>query len=136
MTRDSQNGNFFTRIGVTIYVVVILVCFLAGAGLIWVTRRYTEPAPLGQARVLERYKNLSDLRQNEAKVLTEYAWQDKAKEIVRLPLITAEGRPGRAMQLTVEEWQDPAAAKSNLIARVTRATAPGPKPVEQPNKYE
>jgi len=79
---------------------------------------------LGEERIQERYKNLHDLRDAEAKVLTQYDWQDKAKEIVRLPVITVEGRPARAMELTVQEWQNPAAARSNLITRVTRATAP------------
>ncbi len=136
MIRETPNGGFFSKVGVTIYVVAILGCFLIVAGLIRATHRYTKPAPLGEARVKERYKNLQELRQTEAKVLTEYDWQDKLKEIVRLPVITIEGQPGRAMELTVQEWQEPAAAKSNLIVRVTKATAPAPKPPEQPNKYE
>lgn len=130
------NGGFFSRIGVTIYVVAILGCFLIVAGLIWATARYVRPQPLGEERTLERYKNLQELRETDAKVMTQYDWQDKAREIVRLPVITAEGRPGRAMELTVQEWQNPVAARSNLIARVIKATAPAPKPPEKPNIYE
>ena len=136
MTDDNSNGGFFNRVGVTIYVVAILGCFLIVAGLIWATRHYTRPEPLGEARVQERYKNLQELRQAEAKQLTEYDWRDKSREIVRVPVISLDGRPGRAMELTVQEWQNPAAARSNLIARVTKATAPAPKAPEQPNKYE
>lgn len=133
---SSDNGGFFSRVGVTIYVVAILGCFLIVAGLIWATAKYVRPQPLGEARIQERYKNLHELREAEAKVLTQYDWQDKAKEIVRLPVITTDGQPGRAMELTVQEWQNPAAARSNLIGRVTRAIAPAPRPPEQPNKYE
>jgi hypothetical protein len=136
MNSEPSNGGFFNRVGVTIYVVAILGCFLIVAGLIWAMRHYTQPEPLGEARVQERRKNLAELRQTEAKQLTEYDWQDKSREIVRLPVITLDGRPARAMELTVQEWQNPAAARADLIARVTKATAPAPKPPEQPNKYE
>lgn len=136
MTPDDYNGGFFNRVGVTIYVVAVLGCFLIVAGLIWATRHYTQPEPLGEARIQERHKNLAELRQTEAKLLTEYDWRDKSREIVRLPVITTDGRPGRAIELTVQEWQNPLAARSNLIVRVTKATAPAPKAPEQPNKYE
>jgi len=133
---ETSNGGFFSRVGVTIYVVAILGCFLIVAGLIWATRHYTQPEPLGEARVQERRKNLAEVRQAETKQLTEYDWQDKSREIVRLPVITPDGRPGRAIELTAQEWQNPAAARAELISRVTRATAPAPKPPEKPNQYE
>lgn len=110
----------------TVYAIAILGTFLITAALVWWMYHYTHPAPLGADRVQERYKNLREQRDAEARVLTEYDWQDRGKEIVRLPI-------QRAVELTVQEWQNPAAARSNLIARVEKATAPAPA---KPNPYE
>jgi hypothetical protein len=107
----------------------ILGTFLIAAGLVCVMYHYTHPAPLGAERVEERYKNLHEVRATEADVLNNYAWADQGKGIVRLPI-------QRAMELTLQEWKNPAAARSNLIARVEKATAPVPRAPEKPNIYE
>ena len=100
--------------------------FLIVALLVGAMRHYARPEPVGANRVEERYKNLQEQRAADAKALNEYDWQDKDKGIVRLPV-------QRAMELTLQEWQNPAAARSNLISRVEKATAvPPPKP----NIYE
>jgi hypothetical protein len=58
------------------------------------------PAPRGdtyeQQRAQNRQKKLKDLRDEDAKALTSYAWVDKNKGSVRIPI-------ERAMQLTVAE---------------------------------
>jgi hypothetical protein len=58
------------------------------------------PAPRGdtyeQQRAQNREKKLKDLRDEDAKALTAYAWIDKNKGTVRLPI-------ERAMQLTVAD---------------------------------
>jgi len=54
---------------------------------------------------------------------------NKDKGIVRLPI-------QRAVELTLQEWQNPAAARSNLISRVDKATAVPPKAPEKPNPFE
>ena len=64
-----------------------------------------------------------------ADALNNYGWQDQAKKLIRLPITNA-------MQLTIREYQDPAAARSNLIARADKAFAPPPKVPEKPNVYE
>jgi len=92
-------------------------------------RHYTQPAPVGANRVEERHKFLQDQRAADAKALNEYDWMDKDKGIVRLPV-------QRAVELTLQEWQNPAAARSNLISRVEKATAAPPKAPEKPNIYE
>jgi len=107
----------------------ILGTFLIAAGLVWVMYHYTHPAPLGADRVEERYKNLHEVRATEAESLDNYAWADQGKGIVRLPI-------QRAMELTLQEWKNPASARSNLTARVEKATAPAPKAPEKPNIYE
>lgn len=113
----------------TVYAIAILGTFLITAALVWWMYHYTHPAPLGADRVQERHKNLREQRDAEAKVLSEYDWQDRGKEIVRLPI-------QRAVELTLQEWQNPAAARSNLIARAEKAAVPAPKPPEKPSIYE
>jgi len=111
------------------YVVAALGTFLIMGALVWAMVHYTRPAPLNTARIAERYDALKKLRAEEAKVLNEYDWQDQAKGIVRLPITNA-------MELIVREYQSPEAARSNLIARVEKATAVPPKAPEKPNQYE
>jgi hypothetical protein len=120
---DNDSGGM-TRF--TVYGVAIVGTFLIMATLVWWMDHYARPGPLGADRVQERRKNLRELREADAKVLNEYDWQDRAKEIIRLPI-------QRAIELTLQEWQNPAAARSNLITRVEKATAPAPA---QPNPYE
>ena len=121
---DNHSGMGMTSF--TAYAIAIVGTFLIMAALVWWMYHYTHPAPLGADRAQERYKNLREVRDADAKLLNEYDWQDKTKEIVRLPI-------ARAMELTVQEWQNPAAARSNLVARVEKATAAAPP---KPNIYE
>ena len=107
----------------------ILGSFLIVAALVWAMRHYTQPPPLGEDRVAQRKKALAELRAAEASELNSYAWLDQGKGIVRLPI-------AEAMKLTLREWQNPAAARSNLIARVEKATAVPPPPPAKPNPFE
>lgn len=111
------------------YVAAILGSFLIVFGLVRYMQKATAPAPVNQARVQERKKNLHDLRLENAKVLNTYDWQDQPKGIVRLPV-------ARAMELTLLEYKNPAAARSNLIARADKANVVPPKAPEAPGKYE
>jgi hypothetical protein len=113
----------------TAYVLGILGTFLLMAGLVWLMRHYTQPAPLDADRTAERIKNLKEMRAANEEALNNYAWQDQAKGLVRLPV-------ARAMDITLQEWQNPAAARSNLIARMEKATAPAPKAPEKPSEFE
>jgi hypothetical protein len=126
MNPESRGGNQSTW---AVYVVAALGTFLIMAALVWAMVQYTRPAPLNTARVNERHENLKKLRAEEAKTLNEYDWQDQAKGFVRLPITNA-------MQLIVREYQNPAAARSNLIARVEKATAVPPKAPEKPNPFD
>ena len=111
------------------YVVGILGCFLIVAAMVWAMRHYTQPPPLGEDRVALRKKALAELRAAEAEALNTYAWLDQGKGIVRLPI-------AEAMKLSLRQWQNPAAARSNLIARVQKATAAPPKAPETPSPFE
>ena len=112
------------------YALAILGAFLIVAVLVFAMRHYTQPAPaVDQARKDERAKALAELRAAEADALHTVAWIDQAKGIVRL-------RIEDALILAEREWQNPAAARSNLIARVEKATFVAPPPPAQPSAFE
>ncbi|MEO7299825.1 MAG: hypothetical protein ABI042_14755 [Verrucomicrobiota bacterium] len=84
---------------------------------------------IGSDRAEERRKNLINVRAETDQALKNYAWQDQGKGLVRLPI-------ERAMEVSLQEWQNPKAARSNLITRVEKATAPAPKAPEKPSEFE
>ena len=92
----------------------------------------TAPPPVDAARVAERIKARQEITAGASEVLTTYGKVDEGKGVYRLPI-------DAAMRLTVQEWKNPAAARSNLLARLDKATAqppPAPKAPEKPNQYE
>jgi hypothetical protein len=122
MTTNHRNQRLFSFIG-------ILAAFLIVAVLVAVMRSYNRPPALEQSRAGQRRAALTELRDANAKGLNNYDWQDQGKGIVRLKI-------DRAMELTLEEYKNPAAARSNLIARAEKAFAAPPPAPAAPNKYE
>jgi len=104
-------------------VVAIIGAFLIVWALVALMRHYTRPEPLGADRAAFRLKTLTELRASNLEVLhnPNYVWQDQAKGIVRMPI-------DRAMDLMLKLWQNPASARTNLSARVEKATAVAPVP--------
>ena len=111
------------------YVFAVVGAFLIVAALVWVTRKLVTVPALDEARVAERYKNQADVRGVDAQALTTVGWVDQGKGVVRLPIETA-------LNLAEREWQNPAQARSNLIARVEKATFVPPPPPAKPSQYE
>ncbi len=111
---------------VTVAVVLALLIFV---GLVWKMRQYTTPAPVGAGRAAERAKALVELRAAETEALGNVGWVDQAKGVVRLPIADA-------LKLAERQWQNPAQARADLIARVEKATALPPKAPEKPSAYE
>ena len=112
-----------------VYLAAILGSFLIVAALVWAMQHYTQPPPLGEDRVAARKKALAELRAAEASELETYGWVDQGNGVVRLPI-------AEAMKLALREWQNPAAARSNLIARVEKATAVPPPAPAKPSPFE
>ena len=123
---DSENQCCSRSFSVTAAVVVACLIF---AGLVWKMRQYTTPPPLGAARDAERAKLFAELRAAETDALNNPGWIDPTKGLVRLPI-------AEAMVLAEREWQNPAQARSNLNARVEKATALPPKAPEKPSQFE
>lgn len=113
------------------YFVGVLGSFLIVAGLVFIMYIYTRPAPIDQARAAERRQNLADAQATARDLLENYRWADQGKGIVRVPI-------QRGMELVVQEWQNPAQARSNLLARIERMAAPPAPTNTEPavNPYE
>lgn len=80
-------------------------------------------------RATERLKDLAQIRADEARALANPGWIDQQRGLVRLPIDVA-------LQLAAREWQNPAVARTNLIAREEKATAPAPVAPARPNAFE
>lgn len=123
---NSQPDNSRTALA---FVAGILGTFLIVAALVWAMVHYTQPPP-AEDRAAVRAKALAELRAAEAEALSTPAWIDQGKGIVRLPI-------EQAMKLVATEWgRNQPAARSNLIARVEKATAAPPKAPEKPSQFE
>lgn len=114
---------------VTAYLIGIVGAFLIMFVLVKAMQYYTRPEPVDLKRIEERRTKLAELRAADAQALTTYGWQDQAKEVIRLPI-------DRAMELTLDGYQEPTVFRSNLIERMEKATALPPPPPEQPSIYE
>ena len=76
----------------TATVLAVLGACLIFAALIWVTKKYTQPAPLNANRATERADALKKLTEENAVALDEAGWIDPAKGIVRLPIAIQPAR--------------------------------------------
>src|SRR5438552_9843610 len=80
------------------------------------------PGPRGDTyermRAEERVKKLKDVRDEDAKAVTTYAWVDKSKGTVRLPI-------DRAMELTVADLANKNPAPAYAITAPESSAAPG-----------
>ena len=118
--------NTDLRRNLALYAIVTLITFSLMAGMVWVVKKYASPAPLGMERAEQRRKALAEVRTADADGLNNFGWVDQPKGIVRLPVEVA-------MKIAEREWQNPAVARSNLVARAEAAAA---KPPEKPSQYE
>ena len=114
---------------VLFYFIAIAGTFLLVAWLVSFMRKHAEPPPLGAARAGERRKARAETTTAATQVLNSYDWTDREKGIARMPI-------SNAMILTIREWQNPAAARSNLLALAERAAAVAPAPPPPANPYE
>jgi hypothetical protein len=104
---------------VAAYSIAAVGALLIVAGLVWIMHVNTQPPPLGEDRAAFRRKNLADVRNADAEVMNNqnYVWQDQKNGIVRMPI-------DKAMELSLYLWENPAQARSNLLARLKKAFPP------------
>jgi hypothetical protein len=121
-TNHNQNGAAAAALG------FIIACFIL-AVLILAMKHSAHPAAIDADPAAARAKALAELRTAESNALNHPGWIDQNRGIVRLPISVA-------LQITENEWQNPAVARSNLIARVEKATAPAPSAPAKPSPFE
>jgi len=107
---------------VPVIVAAVAACLIFGA-LVWATKKYTTPAPLGAERAAERAKARAELTAVETDALNTVGYVDPLKGIVRLPI-------AEAMKLTEKQWQDPAKGRAELLKRYEKSTAKAPNPYD------
>ena len=109
-------------------VAFLIACLLFA--VIVAAMHVSTPVPAIDAdRAAVRAQALAEIRAAEAQALSQPGWIDENRGLVRLPIDVA-------MQIAEREWQNPAAARSNLMARVEKATAPAPPAPAKPNPFE
>ena len=123
---ESENKCCGKNCSVTVAAVIVCLIF---AALVWKTRQYTTPTPLGADRAAERSKALVELRASETDALTTVAWIDQGKGVVRLPIADA-------LKLAEKQWQNPAQARATLNDRVEKAFYVPPPPPPKPSAFE
>ncbi len=111
------------------YTVGILGSLLIVAWLVCLMNKKTNPGAIGAERAIERRKNLVEMQAANTEALKNYAWENQGKGFVRLPV-------ERAMEITLQEWKNPAEARANLLSRIDKLTAPAPKAPEKPSQFE
>ncbi len=111
------------------YVIGIVGSFLIVGGLVWLMIQKTKPAALGEDRAALRRKNLAEVQSANTEILNNYGVLDAGKKLVRLPI-------DEAKRVLIDEWKDAKAGRSNLIARVEKATIAPPKPPEKKSDFE
>lgn len=82
----------------------------------WRVMQRTVPEPLDAKRVAERTRISAEVAAQDQKALETYAWLDRDRGTVRMPI-------AKAMELSVTLFKEPAAGRSNLLARLEQATA-------------
>jgi|SRR5208282_2156884 hypothetical protein len=122
MNNPSQNGAAAAAMG------FVMLCFILAA-LILAMKHSAHPPAIDADRAAARAKALAELRTAESNALNNPGWIDQNRGLARLPISVA-------LQITENEWQNPASARSNLIARVEKATAPAPAAPAKPSPFE
>jgi hypothetical protein len=102
-----------------IYAVAIIGSLLVMFQMARLMRHYTSEGPIGADRAKERLKNIAELRGQNVEVLDGYGYAYPVNGILRIPI-------AKAMELSLQEYKDPQAGRSNLFARAAKAFAPPP----------
>jgi hypothetical protein len=110
--RIQSPAPFSTWLGVVLLLLVFGAIVIAVIGLAPRSDTYE------QKRATDRAKKFKDLRDEDTKALTSYAWIDKNKGTVRVPI-------ERAMELTVAELANKKPTAAGPIATPPTAAAPG-----------
>jgi hypothetical protein len=123
---NNDHANINRASGAAVGFVIVSLVFMV---LVVIARFSVHPPAIDADRDAVIAGTLMNIRSNEDVWLNNPGWVDKQRGIVRLPIDTA-------LQISVEEWQNPAQARADLLARSQKATAPLPKAPVKANPFE
>ena len=103
-----------------VYGIVILAAFWIMGYIVRDSFRELNPGPINQSRAAERIEARKKITAEALDALKNGGTADPARGIIRLPI-------DRAMQLTVQAYQNPETALTNWVARAQKAAAPPPE---------
>ncbi|MDE3067731.1 MAG: hypothetical protein KGJ60_09290 [Verrucomicrobiota bacterium] len=106
----------------------VIACFLFPVGVALLSRSAAAPK-IDADRAAAISRALYEIHTNETASLQNAGWIDRQRGLVRLPI-------SLAMKIAARDWHDPAAGRSNLIARVQKAAAPPPAQPAKSNPFE
>jgi len=121
-----ENVNNIGKGKCIISVIAILATFLLMVFLVRQMTKVAQPASVGAARGLERALENAKIRADGITASQDWGYVDQTRGIVRLPL-------EEAIKLTVQGYQKPEAFRTDVLARMEKASVPPPKPK---NDYE
>jgi hypothetical protein len=124
----NQETNSHNQNGAAAALGFVMACFILAA-LILAMKHSAHPPAIDADNAATRAKALAELRAAEFSALNNPGWIDQNRGIVRLPISIA-------LQISENEWQNPAAARSNLIVRAGKAAAPAPAAPAKPSPFE
>ncbi len=113
---------------VVVYTIAIVGTFLIGYGFVRKMDADLRPPAITADRTVERQKTIQELRSSAVDQLEHYGWVDQTRGITRLPIVRAT-----EMQLKLGTS---VAVRSNLLARLEKATVPIAKAPEKPSQFE
>ncbi len=108
------------------WVLSVLGALLIVGGLGWLIIARTMPPGIDEERATERRQNLAEMRGADQAALSSAGVVDAEKGVYRIPI-------DAAMNLMLGKWEDPAAGRADLLARIEEATA---EPPPEENPYE
>jgi len=114
----ADSAQLQSRAPLSTWLGVVLLFVLFGAIAVAIIGPAARTDDYEKMRAENRMKKLRDARDEDAKALTAYAWIDKNKGTVRLPI-------ERAMELTVTDLANKKPAAAGPIATPEAAAAPG-----------
>lgn len=121
---ENVNNNGKGKTAVTI--VAVVATFLLMTFLVKQMVKVTQPAPVGAERASARARDNADIRAAGVAAAQSWGYADQPRGIVRMPV-------DDAVKITLQGYQNPAAFKQDLAARLEKANVAPPKPK---NEYE
>ncbi len=123
---NSETPNVNRASGAAAGFLAASLIFIALAAVVKFSAR---PPAIDADRAATISQALFQIRTNEEAELDTTGWIDQSRGIVRLPIATA-------MQMVARDWQNPQAARSNLVERAEKAAAPLPAAPAKANPFE